>query len=76
MEPVPHIVPISAMHNRSAAVLDLLTADEPQRPIYLAQRSHAVAVLVSVAQWDAIAHELHTLRAFKATHSHQSPSDG
>lgn len=65
MEPIPQIVPISDMHNRSAAILSLLT----NRSVYLAQRSRAVAVLVSVDQWDAVAQELRDLRAFKASHS-------
>lgn len=64
MESVPQIVPISHMHSRSATVLSLLD----DRPVYLAQRSRPVAVLVSVDMWDAVLQELRELRAFKASY--------
>jgi len=58
MQAVQQIEPISSMQNQPSAVLALLA----NGPVILAQRSRPAAVLVSLEEWNAIAHELDELR--------------
>ena len=54
----PQIVPISDLRIRHTEVLALLE----QGPVFLAQRSKATAVLVSVGEWNAIDNQLKRLQ--------------
>jgi prevent-host-death family protein len=54
----PQIVPISDLRIRHSEVLAMLA----QGPVFLAQRSKATAVLVSVEEWKAIAAQLKRLQ--------------
>ncbi len=58
MQLVQQIVPISELRMNQAEVL----AMTDKAPVILAQRSKPRAVLVSVAQWDAIANQLRNLQ--------------
>jgi prevent-host-death family protein len=57
MYTVPEVVPISELRNKHRAVFALLG----KGPIILAQRSRAVAVLVSIQEWDQRAKRLQEL---------------
>jgi prevent-host-death family protein len=57
MHTVPDVVPVSELRNKHRAVFALLD----KGPIILAQRSRAVAVLVSVQEWDQRARRLQEL---------------
>ena len=54
----PQIVPISDLRLRHTEVVAMLE----QGPVFLAQRSKATAVLVSVGEWNAIANQLKRLQ--------------
>lgn len=54
----PQIVPISDLRIRHPEVLAMLE----QGPVFLAQRSRATAVLVSMEEWNAIAAQLKRLQ--------------
>jgi prevent-host-death family protein len=54
----PQIVPISDLRIRHTEVLAMLE----QGPVFLAQRSKAAAVLVSVGEWNVIAGQLKRLQ--------------
>ncbi|MFN8492665.1 MAG: type II toxin-antitoxin system prevent-host-death family antitoxin [Caldilineaceae bacterium] len=58
MQTAQQVLPISALREQQAAVLDM--ADKA--PVILVQDNKPRAVLVSVEQWDAIALELRNLK--------------
>ncbi|MGQ9583778.1 MAG: type II toxin-antitoxin system Phd/YefM family antitoxin [Anaerolineae bacterium] len=58
MTTIPEVVPISEMRIRQAEILEGLG----DRPVVLAHRGHAAAVLVSLEKWNGLIEELEDLR--------------
>lgn len=58
MNRIPQIVPVSDMSIKQQDTLKLLD----NGPVILATRSRPTAVLISVAEWDALINEIEVLR--------------
>jgi len=71
MTMIPEVVPISEMRIRQAEILNKLSVG----PVVLAQRGHAVAVLVSLEKWNQLIEELEDLvDAVELMEARQAPA--
>jgi prevent-host-death family protein len=58
MQPAPQVEPVSNLQRNTPAILRKLD----KGPVFLSQRGTLAAAIVSIAEWDQIAHELKRLR--------------
>lgn len=58
MQPTPQVEPISRLSRDHNSLMRMIV----KGPVWLTQKAKAAAVIVSVSQWDEIAHQMADLR--------------